>query len=335
MRTATPDEEPAGRRRTRRNGEGNIRQRKDGRFEARVWVFTTDGKEIRKSVYGATWDEAHAAMVRLKADAIAGVRLPATGATVSEYLTYWLDEIAQHRVRPSTLASYRWLTRTYVTPYLGTKKLARLRPSDVRQFLNRLKAVCQCCALSKDAKRVKRGMPARCCTKKPRQCCEAFLSDASVRYAHRLLRAALQDAVVAELLATNPAKGLRISHRYRPKFTPWTADEARRFLKVARDDRWYALYAVALAIGLRRGEALALQWADVDLIDGVLRVRHTLQRTAGQLRVGPVKTDGSERSVAFHYKCGGSLPPPSTGVRRPRSTAGCHPCGSTAIQPDT
>ncbi|RKN29659.1 site-specific integrase [Micromonospora musae] len=72
-----------------------------------------------------------------------------------------------------------------------------------------------------------------------------------------------------------------------------------RFLKAARDDRWYAPYSVALALGLRRGEALALRWVDVDLVDGVLRVRQSLQRTGGQLRFGPVKTDGSERAVAL------------------------------------
>src|SRR5690606_5326614 len=136
---------------------------------------------------------AHAAMVKLKADALAGKRLPATGATVADYLDHWLAEVAAHRVRPSTLTSYRWLARTYVIPYVGTKKLARLRPSDIRTFLHRLKNVCQCCALGKDAKRVERGQPARCCARKPRQCCGSFLSDGSVRYAHRLLRAALED----------------------------------------------------------------------------------------------------------------------------------------------
>ncbi|PWU58951.1 hypothetical protein DLE60_19025 [Micromonospora globispora] len=119
----TSPNDSGGGRRVRRNGEGNIRQRKDGRFEARVWVFTTDGREIRKSVYGATWDEAHAALVKLKSNALAGVRLPATGATVGDYLAYWLAEIAAERVRPSTLGSYEWLARTYVVPYLGTKKL--------------------------------------------------------------------------------------------------------------------------------------------------------------------------------------------------------------------
>lgn len=97
----------------------------------------------------------------------------------------------------------------------------------------------------------------------------------------------------------NVARNLRISHRYRPKFTPWTAEEAKQFLKAAREDRWYALYSVALALGLRRGEALGLRWADLDLLDGVLRVERTLQRIAGQLTVGPVKTDGSDRKVAL------------------------------------
>ncbi len=89
----------------RRNGEGQIRQRPDGRWEGRVWIFTTDGGEVRRSVYGATWEAAHDEMTRLKADSLAGTRLPATGQTVAEYMDYWLAEVAAHRVRPSTLAS--------------------------------------------------------------------------------------------------------------------------------------------------------------------------------------------------------------------------------------
>ncbi len=304
MRTAvaTPEEEPegrsGGRRRTRRNGEGSIRLRKDGRYEGRLWVPTTDGGEIRRSVYGATWEEAHEELTKLKAQVLSGARVSATGQTVAEYLDYWLREVARDRVRPSTFASYEWLTRRYVVPYLGRKKLARLTPPEIRKFLNRLKGVCQCCALGNDAQRVASGGEARCCARKPRKCCESFLSDGSIRYVHRLLRAALQDAVTDGLLAQNPAKSLRLAHRYRPKFTTWTGEEATRFLKAAREDRLYALYAVALALGLRRGEALGLRWGDVDFADGVLRVAHSLQRVNGQLRLGPVKTDGSARKVA-------------------------------------
>jgi integrase len=52
-------------------------------------------------------------------------------------------------------------------------------------------------------------------------------------------------------------------------------------LTAARTDRLYARYAVAISLGLRRGEALGLRWQDVDLVDGVPRVRQTLQRLGG------------------------------------------------------
>jgi integrase len=290
---------PNRRRPKNRNGEGNIRQRPDGRWEGRVWVYTTDGGEVRRSVYGATWEATHAEMTRLKADSIGGARVSVTVQTVGEYMEYWLEEIVKHRVRESTLNSYRWLYRSYVAPYLSTRKLARLRPSDVRSFLDRLKGICQCCALRKDARRVEGGRDARCCGREPRECCGSFLSDGSVRYVHRLLRAALQDAVAEDLVPTNVAKTLRISHRYRPKFKPWSAEEARRFLTMAKDDRLYPLYAVALSLGLRRGELLGLRWVDVDLVGNVVTVELTLQRLGGRLELGPVKTDGSRRRLAM------------------------------------
>ncbi len=53
----------------------------------------------------------------------------------------------------------------------------------------------------------------------------------------------------------------------------WTADQARQFLDAARDQRHFLLYATLITTGLRLGEALALQWADVDLSRGALLVR--------------------------------------------------------------
>ena len=92
---------------------------------------------MRRSVYAATWEQAHDELTRLKVDSLGGVRLPVTGQTVAEYLEYWLVEVAQHRVRPSTLASYRWLARSYVLPYFGPRKLARVRPMDLRAYRSR------------------------------------------------------------------------------------------------------------------------------------------------------------------------------------------------------
>ena len=61
-----------------------------------------------------------------------------------------------------------------------------------------------------------------------------------------------------------------------------TPGEARRLLDAAGGDRLEALYSVALALGLREGQALGLKWGEMDLIAGVLRVRRASQRIPHQ-----------------------------------------------------
>jgi len=311
VRTAIAADEPeqpkrrSGKRNV--NGEGSIRQRKDGRYEARAWVVTTDGREIRRSIYGESWEDVHEKLTALKAKTHAGVRVAATVSTMGEFMAYWLREVVGKRVRPSTMRTYDWLSRCYVVPLLSTKRLSRLQPPELRVFLNRVKETCQCCAQGKDAARVKAGEEARCCAKRPQKCCEGFPADGTVRHLHRMVRAALQDAVIDGMLAENPAKNLRLPHKYKPHFVPFSPEEATLFLKVARTDRLYPLYSVALAVGLRRGEALGLRWSDVDLVEGVLFVRQTLQRLNGKLTFGPVKSDDSARVIALPVPCVESL----------------------------
>lgn len=330
VRTAltAPDPNEPRKRKAKRNvnGEGNIRQRPDGRWEGRAYVNTTDGREVRRSVYGQTWEEAHDRLTKLQAGQMMGVRLPTTTSTVGEYLDFWLNEIVRGRVRPTTFQSYEYMTRTYLVRALGKKRLTKLRGVDIRQAFNRVKLTCQCCALGKDHAREERAaqlraqqaarkprknarkiVGARCCAKTPPECCRSLVADGTIRYLHRILRAALQDAVAEDVLTQNAAKNVRLSQRYRPRFVPWSGDEARSFLAVARRDRLYALYAVALSLGLRRGEALGLRWEDVDLEGAVVRVRQALHRVNRRLELGPVKTDGSERAVALPEACCAAL----------------------------
>jgi integrase len=88
------------------------------------------------------------------------------------------------------------------------------------------------------------------------------------------------------LLDRNPASWRMLPRAERKIRTWWSSTEVRRFLEATRDDRLHALWRVALLRGLRRGELLALRWADVDLDAGVLRVR------AG-------KTESSQRVVSL------------------------------------
>ncbi len=79
-----------------------------------------------------------------------------------------------------------------------------------------------------------------------------------------------------------------------------TADEARRLLDTARGDRLEALYSVALALGLRQGEALGLKWSDVDLDVGILRVRRAAQRIPHQgTQLVDTKTIRSRRTLVM------------------------------------
>ena len=94
----------------------------------------------------------------------------------------------------------------------------------------------------------------------------------------------------------------------RPEVKPFNSVQARVFLEAIRGDRLEALYSVALALGLRQGEALGLSWQDVDMDQGKIRVRVQLQRIGGKLdRVEP-KTERSHRTIA--------LPPFAVGVFR-------------------
>ena len=81
------------------------------------------------------------------------------------------------------------------------------------------------------------------------------------------------------------------------KVTPWSADEARMFIETARHDRLYPLWAVALAIGLRRGEALGLRWVDVDLINERVVIAKALSRVGATLALRDVETETYAASV--------------------------------------
>ncbi|HET9872066.1 MAG TPA: site-specific integrase [Propionibacteriaceae bacterium] len=311
-----------GRARRNVNGEGNIRQRADGRWEARTYVITSDGREIRRSVYGRSWDEVHSALTRLQADRMLGRRVGGSAETMAEYLPRWLEDVAKARVRDTTYDGYEYLIRIYLVPEFGRYRLSRLQAADVRRGLQRLKGVCQCCRQGRDLARLARAEAeearragrqprknarrirgAVCCALTPPECCRDVLSDSTIQAMHRLLRTTLQDAVSDGLIADNVARNLRLVYPYQPRFRPWSAVAARQFLAASRYHRLAALFALALMTGLRRGEVLGLSWRDVDLDQGVIHVRQALHRVGGGLRLGPVKTSGSMRWVALPQPC--------------------------------
>lgn len=169
-----------------------------------------------------------------------------------------------------------------------------MQAAHVRTWLNTIAKTCQCCTQRKDQRRAERAH-ARCCAKGT--CCESTLSRGTQRYLLRLLRAALQDAVEEDRISRNVARLVKLPAGGQRKVRPWSAEEARRFLRAAQTHRLYALWAVALAVGLRRGEALGLRWDNIDLTTGHAEIRQALHRVDGALRLEEVKTEASDARI--------------------------------------
>jgi integrase len=78
------------------------------------------------------------------------------------------------------------------------------------------------------------------------------------------------------LAAQNPANFVDLPRQTRKEMQALSPETAARFLAAAAEDRYCALFTLALSTGLRPEEYLALQWKDVDLHKGVLTVQRTL-----------------------------------------------------------
>ena len=186
--------------------------------------------------------------------------------TVQRFAEHWLKHVVGPRLRPSTLSSYRETLRLHVIPTLGRMNLRALTPTHVRMLL---------------ANKAADGLGAR-----------------SVQIIHSTLRTMLSEAMREEVIERNVATVVRPPSVERVEAQPWSTEEASRFLAATVDHRLHPLFAVGVALGLRKGELLALRWDDVDLEGGVLHVRQNVQRLPEMgLMFGPPKSNKSRRTI--------------------------------------
>jgi integrase len=110
----------------------------------------------------------------------------------------------------------------------------------------------------------------------------------------------LSEAMRQEWIERNVATVVRPPSVERVEVQPWSTEEASQFLAASADHRLHALFAVGVALGLRKGELLAIRWDDVDLDGGVLHVRQNVQRLPEiGLFFGPPKSNKSRRKFRF------------------------------------
>jgi integrase len=255
----------------RANGEGNVRQRPGGRWEGRVsYVDTVTGLRKSVSVYGSTAADCRAELKRVRKRIDEGQPPKDAPDTLASWLVQWRESsLAASDRKATTKALYGGLSRTHLEGgTIGTKRLDRLKPSDVETLIVELR-------------------------RKGR-------SDSTVRQVYTVLRGALDVAVRDGLLASNPAAKVKRPGIARQEARYLSAAEVVRLLDAAKDLRYHAAVVLMAATGLRRGEVCGLLWPDVDLTKGELTVRHTLSRVDGELLLTAPKTEKARRRIPLH-----------------------------------
>jgi len=249
----------------RGNSEGSIYKRQDGRWAASVDLGFIDGKRVRKAFYGATRKAVSAklttALGRQQRGAVVNTN---DQISVGAYLDRWLATVS---VRPKTKRQYEQVVRLYLKPAIGPVRLARLEPDQVRALVRGLE--------------------------------ERGLSTRTATLARDVLRIALSQAVRDEVLARNVAMLVRRPKPTRRAGPTLSTDEARALLEALAGRRLDALVTCGVALGLRLGEVLGLQWTDLDLAAARIAIRHALQTIGTRRTLVDLKSRESHRTLAL------------------------------------
>lgn len=265
--------------RRRTYGEGSSYQRaSDGRWAGSLrYEDPLTGASRRTTVYGATEREVVRKISAIRKRIDAGAPAKDVGVSFDTYALSWVEstlEVSDRKASTKTL--YAGLTKTHIIgSQLGALRLKKITPPAVERFL---------LALRKSGK-----------------------SGSTIRQIYTIGRAILDAAVRDGLLARNPFAAVK-----RPKVTATEAaylspDQVAALLKAAEPSRYAAMFALLVNTGLRRGEALALRWPDVDLTNKRARVRGTLARVDGDLVVTATKSERSNRTIPLSEPAAGVL----------------------------
>ena len=264
----------------RANCEGNIRKRKDGRWEGRFTVGhdSITGKPITKNVLARTQAECKK---KLREELNKAEVLDYTKAdkiTVGAWLDTWYENYVKTTLRPATIKNYEILIRVHVKPIIEDIPLKQLTPTYLQQLYAAL---------------LTRGRVERPESEKQPK----GLSVKTVRNIHTIIRSACEKAVIERLLMFNPAVGCELPKKERKEMKILPLDQLQKFFAAAKENGCYEMFYFELATGLRRGELFGLKWSDIDIQTGAIRIQRQVQRLDGKVQETKLKTNNSYRTI--------------------------------------
>ena len=252
----------------RPKGEGSIHRRADGKWVGRFYYEDPVTRLAKRAqVVGLTKKGVSGKLREMVGRVEAGSAARDDATLFGVFAARWLESsLPASDRKETTKVLYAGLARTHILGSdLGRLSMKDMRPSSVERFVTQLRA--------------------------------KGLSESTVRQVYTVARAIGEAAVRDGRMAKNPFAAER-----RPRVTPVEARFLEPFqihalLDGASDSRYRLLFEFLVHTGMRRGEALALTWADIDLEERLVRVRGTLARIDGQLTVLEPKSTKSRRTV--------------------------------------
>ncbi len=234
-----------------------------------------NGKRKQKAytVYG-TKKEAEKFLTEKLRELDTGLLIDTKKMKLGEYFEYWLKEYCYNNLSINTIEGYEQYIEKHIKPKLGNIELEKLKPLQLQSFYSE--------KLENGKLNGKGG-----------------LSRQTVRTLHRIIHGALTQAVKWQLVSRNVADCVEPPKpkKYEAKFLN---DEQTNLLieKVKKSDI-YIPVIIAIFTGMRRGEVLGLNWQNVNIEKGYIRVEQELSCTKQGLKILPPKTNKSKRNIAI------------------------------------
>ena len=255
-------------------GDGSVRERPDGRWEARVSLgyHPGTGKPIRKSIYGDTQKE----VLKKKRELLQAVDegtytyVEPSKMTVTEWLDTWISDFSSDK-KFLTLKHYKVQCETHIKPAIGATKLSALTTPMIQKMYNSLEN-------KKDEGK--------------------SLSPKSVKNIHGILHKAFSVAVQVGYLKQNPADAVTLPKVIKKEIQPLTDEQVSAFVKVADEDDFAVLFKVILFTGPRKGEALGLTWDCLNYDTDIVTFNKQLQERPiadGGAVLAPLKNNKTRR----------------------------------------
>ncbi len=222
-------------------------------------------KYFNKTIHGAKKDAQKYLTAKLREKDL-GVFVEPASMILNTFLDRWIDENAKYKLRERTLDNYKSLLKQHIRPILGLKRLCDLQSYEIQKLYNDMK--------------------------------NADYSPKTIRHAHNVLSSALNQAIRLKMLSHNPCAVCELPRYERPEMKYFSPEETAKFLQFAKDDKYFAVFLVAIETGMRPEEYLGLQWKDFDLDNKLLSVRRALVvRKGGGFVFTEPKTKKSRRSI--------------------------------------